>query len=197
MSWNGFPRRVRNSILNRLTNKQPRTQENVPEDDDRKTISIRLPYMGKHGERLTNQLLRKLKRCFKSAVNFKVLFDTRKISSFCSTKDKIPYEQSSSVIYKINCPGCGEDYVGKSDRCFGIRMNCQGSRDNEPMFRHLHDCTKFSDLCKMLTIGDIPDNYASVFNVDNYIYVMRFQTIVKLFSVIIIQRNWHLWNLIT
>ena len=84
LSWNGFPRRVRNAILNRLTNKQPRTQENVPEDDNRKTIWIRLPYMGKNGERLTNQLLRKLKRCFKSAVNFKVLFDTRKISSFCS-----------------------------------------------------------------------------------------------------------------
>ena len=47
-------------------------------------------------------------------------------------------------------------------------MHCQGTRDNEPMFRHLQSCTEFSDLCKMFTIENIPSNY-SVFKVDDYI----------------------------
>ena len=105
MSWNGFPRRIRISILKRLLNKPPRENNIEPEDDNRKTIWIRLPYMGKQGEWLTSKLLLKLKRCFKTDVKFKVIFDTRKISSFCSTKDRIPCDQTSNVIYKINCPG--------------------------------------------------------------------------------------------
>ena len=32
----------------------------------------------------------------------------------CSVKDKIPTHQKSNVIYTINCPGCREDYLGKT-----------------------------------------------------------------------------------
>ena len=124
--------------------------------------------MGNHGESLTSKLLRKLRRCFKIDVKFKVLYDTRKLSSFCTTKDRIPYNQMSSVIYKIKCPGCGEKYIGKSERCFGIRMHCQGTRDNEPMFKHLHNCNEFHDLCKMFAINDVSAN-KYIYNIDNYI----------------------------
>ena len=47
-------------------------------------------------------------------------------------------------------------------------MHCQGTRDNEPMFRHLQGCTKFHDVCSMLVINDIPNNYHA-FRVDDYI----------------------------
>ena len=143
-------------------------KDNVVEDESIKTIWIRLPYMGNHGESLTNKLLRKLRRCFKIDVKFKVLYDTRKLSSFCTTKDRIPFNQMSSVIYKIKCPGCGEKYIGKSERCFGIRMYCQGTRDNEPMFKHLHNCNEFHDLCKMFAINDVSANKYT-YNIDNYI----------------------------
>ena len=34
---------------------------------------------------------------------------------FCPSKDKISYNQKANVIYIIQCPGCHNDYVGKTD----------------------------------------------------------------------------------
>ena len=56
------------------------------------------------------------------------LFNTKKASMFCPTKDKVTKEQKANVVYKIICPGCNNVYVGKTDRCFGIRMNEHGTR---------------------------------------------------------------------
>ena len=42
---------------------------------------------------------------------------------FCSITDKIPTHQKSNVIYTIKCPGCGEDHIGKTDRCVITRLN--------------------------------------------------------------------------
>ena len=169
MSWNGFSRHVRSSILKRMSHNSSTNTDNVTEVDNMKMIWIRLPYMGKQGEMITKTLLRKLKRCFKTAVKFKVLYDTRKVSSFCSTKDKIPSMMTSNVIYKIDCPGCGKQYIGKSERCFGVRLECQGTRDNEPMYLHLRNCSKFHDTCNMLVIDD-NQNSQFEFNIVNYIY---------------------------
>ena len=153
MSWNGFPRHIRKSILKRLANKTPREKETSEEDVT--TIWIRLPYMGKHGELLTKKLIRKLTRCSKPNVYFKTTYDTKKISSFCTTKDKTPKDQVSGIIYQIECPGCGDKYIGKSERCFGTRLHCHGTRDNEPMYRHLYSCKRFHDYCGMFSINDI------------------------------------------
>jgi len=168
MSWNGYPQHIRASILKHLANKMPRKQQNTEIDEDAKTIWIRLPYMGNHGESLTKKLIQKIRRCLKSKskVNFKVFYENRKISSFCSTKDKIPINQTSNVIYKIVCPGCGESYIGKSERCFGIRMSCQGSRDNEPMYRHLNKCEDYLEYCKIFAVCDLSNHR---YNITSYI----------------------------
>ena len=42
---------------------------------------------------------------------------------FCSAKDKIPTHQKSNVVYSIRCPGCGDEYIGKTDRCVITRMS--------------------------------------------------------------------------
>ena len=42
---------------------------------------------------------------------------------FCSVKDKIPTYQKSNFIYTIKRPGCGEGYVGKTDRYVIARLN--------------------------------------------------------------------------
>ena len=59
-------------------------------------------------------------------------------------------------------------------------MHCQGTRDNEPMFRHLQGCTKFHDVCSMLAINDIPNNYHA-FSIDDYIRhaVLNYSKIVQ------------------
>ena len=106
MSWNAYPKHVRNSIINRLKSNVNRNDNINNKKDDRKVIWINLPYLGKKGEQLTNSLIRKLKRSFKENIKFKTVYKTNKLSMFCNTKDSISAEQKSNVIYRITCPGC-------------------------------------------------------------------------------------------
>ena len=69
-------------------------------------------------------------------LNIRIIYTTTKISDLCSVKDKIPEEQKCDVIYNIKCPGCGENYIGKTDCCFGTRMHEQGNKPDEHMFSH-------------------------------------------------------------
>ena len=64
-----------------------------------------------------------MKRCVKTNEKFVILYDTKKIAMFCSAKDKIPTYQKSNVLYSIRCPGCGDEYVGKTDRYVITRMS--------------------------------------------------------------------------
>ena len=89
MSWNAYPKYVRNSIINRIKSNVNRNDNVNNNKDDRKVIWINLPYLGKKGEELTNSLIRKLKRSFKENVELKTIYKTIKSSMFCKTKDNI------------------------------------------------------------------------------------------------------------
>ena len=36
-------------------------------------------------------------------------------------------------IYKVNCPGCNENYIGKTDRNLVTRLNNHASREDQSM----------------------------------------------------------------
>ena len=74
---------------------------------------------------------------FTTNIKFVILYNTRKISYYCTVKYKIPIEQRSSVIYQITCPSCLKRYVGKTDRFFHIKMNKHGRKLDQPMHRDL------------------------------------------------------------
>ena len=46
----------------------------------------------------------------------------------------------------MNCPGCGEIYVGKTSCCFGKRMDEHGTRADQPLHQHLTKCAGFNYL---------------------------------------------------
>ena len=48
-------------------------------------------------------------------------------------------------------------------------MDCQGTQDNEPMYKHLRHCDKFHDVCNLMVINDVQNN-RSKFDIKNYIY---------------------------
>ena len=96
MSWNAYPKYVRNSDINRLKSNVNRNDNINNNKYDRKVIWINLPYLGKKGEQLTNSLIRKLKRSFKERVKLKT---TYKLSMFSNVN-------KSNVIYRITYPGC-------------------------------------------------------------------------------------------
>ena len=64
MSWNGYPSHVRKSVIKRSKSNQKRNERNK-EEDNRKIIWSRFPYLGKKGETLLTSLKRKMKRQFK------------------------------------------------------------------------------------------------------------------------------------
>ena len=126
------------SIFKRLE-RQPSSIDNeeTSENFDCIKIYVRVPFASVKGEQLLKQFVRKLRRYTKPNTVFVTLFDTKKFSKFCPTKDKIPRNQKANLIYQIVCPGCGEKYIGKTDRCVGTRMDEHGTREDQPLFRYL------------------------------------------------------------
>ena len=106
-------------------------------------IWLRLPYAGYIGESIVNRLVRRLKRCFKEPVCFKNFYQAKKLSLFWINKDPNPMYLKSHVIYKLTCPACNAEYIGKTDRCLRVRLDEHNSDYNSAMFQHLHSCEAF------------------------------------------------------
>ena len=75
--------------------------------------------------------------------------------NFTSTKDKIPTLSKSNVVYQIECPGCGENYIGKTDRTVNERTKEHASTDAESAMKsHIESCCHFQHLHGILSISD-------------------------------------------
>ena len=73
-----------------------------------------------------------------------------KISSFFSTKDKMPGELRAGVIYKFQCAGCNACYVGETTRHYDTRVHEHLNKKSQPssVFQHLEanaNCRAKSD----------------------------------------------------
>ena len=69
-----------------------------------------------------------MKRCLKEDEKFITYYNTKKMTMFCSAKDKIKTTQKANIIYDIQCTACKEHYTGKIGRCFVTRLDEHGSR---------------------------------------------------------------------
>ena len=152
LSWNGFPRHVRNSILHRLKRKTSRVTTDETKTDTVE-IHFRIPYAGIKGEQLIKSCVRRMKRFVKRNVKFVIMYDTKKLSFFCNTKDRVPGLQRHNLVYKITCPGCGRNYVGKTDVCLETRLKQHGSKSDQPMYQHFMQCEHFIELFKFYNNG--------------------------------------------
>ena len=70
LSWNGYPKRVRNSVIKQLQTNRSRPK--LADDDYENKIWLDLSYNGKLGENLVTSLIKKLNRYFKENVNIAV-----------------------------------------------------------------------------------------------------------------------------
>ena len=62
---------------------------------------------------------------------------------------KIKFVMSREITYRITCPGCGGKCIRKTERCLISCMNKHGTRDTEPMFKHLSECEMFKETCNL------------------------------------------------
>ena len=88
MSWNGFPTKVRHFLIKRLKAKlchDNNTTLNGNDDDDlAPKIWLKLPYLGRQGEFLVKNLIRKVCRSLKIYVKIIVVYQTKKTPFFLS-----------------------------------------------------------------------------------------------------------------
>ena len=110
MSRNNFPKYTRNSILKDICKEFPKQENNIVNKNNISTIWIRLTYIENRDEHLLKQCIKKVKHNYTTDIKFYIihiiLYNTKKILSYCTVKDKIPIAQRSSVIYQITCPAC-------------------------------------------------------------------------------------------
>ena len=62
---------------------------------------------------------------------------------------KIKFFMSREITYRITCPGCGGKCIRKTERCLISCMNKHGTRDTEPLFKHLSECEMFKETCNL------------------------------------------------
>ena len=75
------------------------------------------------------------------SVVFRLLYDFTKLEFFCNTKDITPKLNESFVTYEVICPGCNDNYVGKTERTFHERcVEHAWNYKDSVVFNHLHDC---------------------------------------------------------
>ena len=63
--------------------------------------------------------INKFTRCSQEHFKFRIIWQTRKIASLFSLKDRISHP--SNVIYEGKCETCHEHYIGETSRNFSVR----------------------------------------------------------------------------
>ena len=145
MSWNGYPRYIRNKIIKRLENQKNTKNNYTLEQENIVTIVCRIPYAGVKGETLIKNLVRKLKRHIDKPFKSRNIYRTKKLSYYCDTKDKVPEYLRSHIVYEFCWPACNIIYIGKTDRNFGTRVQKHSGLDKKsPVYNHLFECEHFS-----------------------------------------------------
>ena len=87
-----------------------------------------MPYIGTKGEQLLRGFKKKLLRCLNLNVQIKTRIATTKLNLFTNTKDKVPKQNKSNVIYEFTCPKCNSSYIGQDSTRMVERTRLQGPR---------------------------------------------------------------------
>ena len=77
------------NLKHKFSTNQSRT-DFFDENDTRAKVWVRVPYLGKRGETLVKNCLKKIQRCLTVPVNFIVIYDTKYVPISFPTKTKFP-----------------------------------------------------------------------------------------------------------
>ena len=86
-------------------------------------------------------------------VNFKVYFQSKKLSFLTSNKDRIPALSCSNVVYQYHCPGCSQSYIGKTEATLFNRTKEHGWTDKKSaIFKHFDQCSAWKHIVDLFDI---------------------------------------------
>ena len=116
-SWNNFLRSVVKSIIHQVLHTTDESTDNA-KSPEVLTIYVRIPYYSDKGLSLLKSCLRKIRSDWVKtlSIRFRTQYDVNKIEFYCNTKDKTAVLCNLFVVYDFSCPGCGTNYIGKTER---------------------------------------------------------------------------------
>ena len=144
---NSYPPHLVEKQLKKYLRKVEIARDKSKDDDN---ISyMKLPYIGKYSKTVQDKIMALCSNLCKKT-NIKIVFTSNKISSFFSTKDKMPSELRACVVYKFQCAGCNACYVGETTRHYDTRVHEHLTKKSQPssVFLHLEanaNCRAASD----------------------------------------------------
>ena len=144
LAKNAYPIDTIDKVVKKYVNTvhEPRTKK----DNDNKISFIKLPYIGKFSK-FTQQKVNQLCEKFCKSTNVRVVFSPTKISSFLSTKDKIPSALKSFVVYRFICSNCQVSYVGETCRHLQERIDEHFKSKFSHIFKHLSENPACKQTC--------------------------------------------------
>ena len=98
---------------------------------------------------------KRLSKLFKKDlhVEFRIHFQTTKLSFFSSNKDKTPLLSSSSLVYQFSCPGCTKSYIGKTESTLFNRTKEHGWSDKQSAVnKHFQHCSSWKEIVGLFEI---------------------------------------------
>ena len=116
--------------------------------DDENISYMKLPYIGDYSRTVQNKILTLCSKLCKNT-NIKLVFTSKKISSYFSSKDKMPSDLRARVVYKFSCAGCNACYVGQTTRYFDTRVHEHLHKQSQPssVFKHLAANAQCKEAC--------------------------------------------------
>ena len=112
----------------------------IPRTCTRQKIWLRISFLGKQGEFLIKELIKKLQRNLTETVKFIVIYQTKKIYYLLPKKNKIPDLSRNNLVYEFTCPGCSMSYVGKTERNLATRLSEHLDHVKSAVLKHLINC---------------------------------------------------------
>ena len=167
-AFNGFPRWIVNKIV-----KQSGGNRHQPSDEEdvSKIVYMFLPFTGKEAEGVVMRCKKRLFKLFKKdqKVEFRVHFQTTKLSFFTSNKDRIPMLSDSFLIYEYSCPGCMKTYIGKTETTLFNRTHQHGWKDKTSAInKHFSNCSGWQHIVDMCQIDGKEIDFPSQFRTRKY-----------------------------
>ena len=160
MSWNSFPTKVRHFLIKRLKTKlriDSNTTLHENNNDSAPKIWLKLPYLGRQGEFLNKNLIRKMRRSLKIYVKIIVVYQTKKTSFFLPNKDKIPDSCKANVVYEFSCPRCGHSYIGKTERSLETRFSERANINSYKTSAITQHLLNYPDALYLANLNAFPD----------------------------------------
>ena len=145
---NSYPQQLSNKIASNYLD-----QKLNPQNSDKKTYKIeqffKLPFLGQVSIQTKNKIKSICEKYCKD-VNIKIAFQSFKIGSLFSTKDKLGKMSKPMTVYKFCCARCKSCYIGETIKVASVRAREHLFSDKlSAVYKHLNSnpqCKAVSDI---------------------------------------------------